>query len=93
MSAAPPNFKAWLAQPAGDNNNAASGVSSPFTNASLPVLVVGAGPAGLAAMGRLKQAGIPFECAEKSPVVGQSTTCIPHTLLFPLQRTLTLSIC
>jgi NADPH-dependent glutamate synthase beta subunit-like oxidoreductase len=81
MSVAPPNFKAWLAQAADGGTDTESSESSPFTNASLPVLVVGAGPAGLAVMGRLKQAGIAFEAAEKSPVVGLSISRIPHMLL------------
>ena len=80
MSAAPPNFKAWLAQPTDGSTDAASGVSSPFTKASLSVLVVGAGPAGLAVMGRLKQAGIAFEAAEKSSAVGQFINRIPHSI-------------
>ena len=42
----------------------------PFTESQLPVLVVGAGPAGLAMMGELKAAGIPFQCAESSTAVG-----------------------
>ena len=74
MSAVPANFQAWLAQPVSEGADAATGVppeSLSFTDARLPVLVVGAGPAGLAMMARLKQAGIAFEGAERSPVVGQ----------------------
>ena len=78
MSAAPPTFKAWLAQPIDAAAKAAGGESTHFTDGSLPVLVVGAGPAGLAVMARMKQAGIAFEGAEKSSVVGQTTTHL-HT--------------
>ena len=37
-----------------------------------PVLIIGAGPAGLAVAGRLRREGVPFEIIEKSQHVGNS---------------------
>jgi hypothetical protein len=59
----PRNFEAWLCQP----GNAAP---LPRTDSQLPVLVVGAGPAGMAAMAGLKRAGIEFEGIEIHSQVG-----------------------
>ncbi|MCW5715922.1 MAG: FAD-dependent oxidoreductase [Bauldia sp.] len=42
----------------------------PPTDASLPILVVGAGPAGLAAMAALREAGVDFEAFEAHRDVG-----------------------
>ena len=41
-------------------------------NKHTPILIVGAGPAGLATAGRLKKAGIDFEIIEKSKHVGNA---------------------
>lgn len=53
-------FENWLAEPAVDRE----GAIEP-TNASLPILVVGAGPAGLAAMAALARAGVDFVGVER----------------------------
>ena len=68
MSAVPRDFKAWLQQPLPAQPSSAL---LSFTDPRLPVLVVGAGPAGLAAMARLHEAGIPFKGADRGPSVGQ----------------------
>jgi hypothetical protein len=59
----PRNFDAWLRQ---------SGSSAPLprTDSQLPVLVVGAGPAGMAAMIALRDAGVDFEGLEYHSRVG-----------------------
>jgi len=59
------HFRGWLAQPI-----AASTVAVATTDPALPVLVVGAGPAGLAAMAALKQAGVAFQGVEGHSRVG-----------------------
>ncbi len=59
----PRNFESWLRQPA-------NSAPLPPTDAQLPVLVVGAGPGGLAAMAALRQAGIDFEGVEYHGRVG-----------------------
>ncbi|MCE9545530.1 MAG: NAD(P)/FAD-dependent oxidoreductase [Planctomycetia bacterium] len=61
----PTPFQSWLAQP-----EASSAAPLPATDAGLPVLVVGAGPAGLAAMAALRQAGVPFCGVEGHSQVG-----------------------
>ena len=58
-------FTAWLASPRGEAPCACNG-----TDPSLPVLVVGAGPAGLAGMAALREAGIAFEAVESHSRVG-----------------------
>ena len=42
----------------------------PLTREDLPVLVIGAGPAGLAAMRALKESKIPYEAVEKAAALG-----------------------
>ncbi len=59
----PRTFEAWLGQ-AGDK------APLPRTDHHLPVLVVGGGPAGLAAMAALHQAGVDFEGLEFHSQVG-----------------------
>jgi hypothetical protein len=59
----PRNFAAWLEQPG-------AGDTLPRTDSHLPVLVVGAGPAGLAAMSALREAGVDFEGIEFHSGVG-----------------------
>jgi Flavin-binding monooxygenase-like len=59
----PRNFGAWLEQSGG-------GDTLPSTDTQLPVLVVGAGPAGLAAMSALREAGVDFEGIEFHSGVG-----------------------
>jgi cation diffusion facilitator CzcD-associated flavoprotein CzcO len=59
----PRNFEAWLRQ-------AGSAEPLPRTDSHVPVLVVGAGPAGLAAMAALRQAGVEFEGVEFHSQVG-----------------------
>jgi cation diffusion facilitator CzcD-associated flavoprotein CzcO len=59
----PRNFAAWLQQPG-------AGEPLPRTDSHLPVLVVGAGPAGLAAMSALREAGVEFEGIEFHSGVG-----------------------
>jgi hypothetical protein len=61
--ARPRNFDAWLRQPGSPD-------PLPKTDSQLPVLVIGAGPAGLAAMTALRQAGIEFEGVEFHSRVG-----------------------
>ena len=61
----PGTFAAWLQQPA----HAAS-LPLPPTNASLPVLVVGAGPFGLAAMHALSSSHIAYQAVDSAPDVG-----------------------
>jgi len=56
-------FKAWLATPHAE-------ISCKSTDASLPLLVVGAGPAGLACMAALCKAGVAFEAVESHSRVG-----------------------
>ncbi|MBX7168213.1 MAG: FAD-dependent oxidoreductase [Pirellulales bacterium] len=57
-------FPSWLAQAGPDARPAA------LTNAQLPILVVGAGPAGLAAMLALKSAGLRWRAVEGHTHVG-----------------------
>ena len=59
----PRTFDAWLRQPASPR-------PLPKTDSQLPVLVVGAGPAGMAAMIALQQAGVDFEGIEYHSQVG-----------------------
>jgi cation diffusion facilitator CzcD-associated flavoprotein CzcO len=59
------SFRRWLSQPI-----AAPTTTVAPTDAALPVLVVGAGPAGLAAMAGLKQAGVAFQGVESHSRVG-----------------------
>jgi len=59
----PRNFESWLRQP-GDPT------PLPRTDSQLPVLVVGAGPAGIAAMSALQRAGVDFEGIEFHSRVG-----------------------
>lgn len=61
----PKNFSEWLELPLGAE-------TSPLhhTNKNLPVLVIGAGPAGLAVMRALKEQGIPFRAVERHSEVG-----------------------
>jgi cation diffusion facilitator CzcD-associated flavoprotein CzcO len=59
----PRNFEAWLRQP----ENAAP---LPRSDSQLPVLVVGAGPAGLAAMAELRRADVNCEGIEFHSQVG-----------------------
>jgi cation diffusion facilitator CzcD-associated flavoprotein CzcO len=58
-------FRAWLALPA-----EAPASLPPPTDTSLPLLVVGAGPAGLAAMAALREAGVEFEAVDGHSQVG-----------------------
>src|SRR3990170_3952263 len=55
--------RSWLSQPAGTPARAAAA-------STLPVLVVGAGPAGLAAMAALKAAGVAFTGIDSHGDVG-----------------------
>ncbi len=59
-------FQQWLQQPDADT---ASNSNGP-TDTRLPVLVVGAGPAGLAGMAALRQAGVAFVGVEAHARVG-----------------------
>jgi hypothetical protein len=59
----PRSFEAWLAGPRDSE-------PLPRTDSQLPVLVVGAGPAGMAAMSGLQRAGIEFEGVEFHNRVG-----------------------
>jgi len=59
----PRTFEAWL-------GHAGNHAPLPRTDHHLPVLVVGAGPAGLAAMAALHQAGVDFEGLEFHSQVG-----------------------
>jgi len=59
----PRNFEAWLRQPG-------NAPPLPRTDTQLPVLVVGAGPAGMAAMSALRRAGVEFEGVEFHSSVG-----------------------
>ncbi len=58
-------FRRWLAEPL-------PAATRPFdrTDARLPILVIGAGPAGLAAMAALSEAGIEFQAVESHTHVG-----------------------
>jgi len=56
-------FQAWLDYPA-------NGPAALFTNPELPIAVVGAGPAGLAALRAFKDAGIPTVGIERHTGVG-----------------------
>jgi hypothetical protein len=58
-------FRSWLTQAAPE-----SPTSFPPTDASLPLLVVGAGPAGLAGMSALRRAGVPYVGIEAHSAVG-----------------------
>jgi cation diffusion facilitator CzcD-associated flavoprotein CzcO len=58
-------FRRWLSQAAPDPRAA-----GPATDSRLPVLVVGAGPAGLAGMAALREAGIEFQGVESHANVG-----------------------
>lgn len=58
-------FERWLAEPADQPT-----ITNATTDLSLPVLVVGAGPAGVAAMVALKIAGVAFEGVEGHSRVG-----------------------
>lgn len=72
----PRTFEAWLGQ-AGDV------APLPRTDHHLPVLVVGAGPAGLAAMAALRQAGVEFEGLEfHSQVGGIWDQSNPHSSVY-----------
>ena len=57
-------FASWLALPAEEP------AACQPTNPELPVLVIGAGPGGLAAMAALSQAGVAFEAIESHAGVG-----------------------
>lgn len=57
-------FRAWLDAPPDRPDGVA------LTDATLPVLVVGAGPAGLAAMSALQRGGVAFEAVESHGAVG-----------------------
>jgi len=59
------SFKQWVNQPVPRRPPIV-----PKTDVSLPVLVIGAGPAGLAAMRQLKLNGVSFEAVERSNAVG-----------------------
>jgi hypothetical protein len=59
----PRTFEAWL-------RKAGTAEPLPRTDSQLPVLVVGAGPAGLAAMAALRRAGVDFEGIEFHNQVG-----------------------
>ncbi|HEV3299593.1 MAG TPA: NAD(P)-binding protein, partial [Planctomycetaceae bacterium] len=59
----PRNFEAWLRLPE-------SAAPLPRTDSQLPVLVVGAGPAGLAAMAELRRADVNCEGIEFHSQVG-----------------------
>lgn len=59
------SFRRWLAQPA-----PTSTATDLRTDPGLPVLVVGAGPAGLAAMAALRDAGVAFQGIEGHSRVG-----------------------
>ncbi len=61
----PSEFQKWLEQPAADLDS-----EIPRTDPSLPILVVGAGPAGLAAMVALRRAGIKFTGVDSHDQVG-----------------------
>lgn len=58
-------FVTWLSQPSPPASE-----PMPPTDPRLPVLVVGAGPAGLAAMDALREAGVNFECVESHDQLG-----------------------
>jgi cation diffusion facilitator CzcD-associated flavoprotein CzcO len=62
---ASPQFTAWRSRPY-DTDSA----PLPTTQADLPVLVVGAGPAGLAAMSALREAAVAFQGVERHTGVG-----------------------
>ena len=59
-------FLRWLSQPLDAGNNQVAS-----TDPALPVLVVGAGPAGLAAWAALKQAGVDFQGVEGHTPAGR----------------------
>ncbi|MCH2559489.1 MAG: NAD(P)-binding domain-containing protein [Alcanivorax sp.] len=52
------------------------------TDSSLPVVVIGAGPVGLAAAARLVERGLPFLVLETGPVVGDSVRRWRHVRMF-----------
>lgn len=51
-------------------------------DSSLPVVVIGAGPVGLAAAARLVERGLPFLVLEAGPVVGDSVRRWRHVRMF-----------
>lgn len=59
-------------------------MSHPMPNAasSLPVVVIGAGPAGLAAAAHLVQRGLPVEVLEAGPVVASNLASVRQVRLF-----------
>lgn len=59
-----PDITAWANAPS------LTAATLPATRADLKVLIVGAGPAGIAAARALKQAQIPFSGMERAPAVG-----------------------
>ncbi len=65
MTAARDAFRSWLSQATPQTSD-----TCPSTDASLPLLVVGAGPAGLAGMAALRRAGVPFVGVELHAKVG-----------------------
>lgn len=64
MGFRPDAFQRWLSSPVGETS-----MMRP-TDGHLPVLVVGAGPAGLAAMAALRRAGVAFEAVESHGRLG-----------------------
>ncbi len=65
MTAPRDAFRFWLSQTPPPTSD-----TCPPTDASLPLLVVGAGPAGLAGMAALRRAGVPFLGVELHANVG-----------------------
>ncbi len=77
MTTAAANFGAWLQLPLSADQSSSPPPS--FTDARLPVLVIGAGPAGLAVMARLKEEAIAFDAVDRCASVGRPSTS-PHPL-------------
>ena len=81
-----PSFHEWLAAAEADNSlHPAPAAALPNTASStpLPVLVVGAGPAGLCVMAELSRRSVPFVCMEQhSGVGGIWDVASPHSSLY-----------
>ena len=65
-----PSFHEWLTAAEADTTLHLASFPAPPPSSALPVLVVGAGPAGLCVMAELSRRSVPFVCIEQHSGVG-----------------------